>query len=126
MPTCTRILCGLSAVLLFANVANAANLGFLRDTPISRMQQADFDSLTHAVRAALDDKHDGETANWTNEGLRNRVRVEATITPATTATQGDNTCRTTVVVITSRQQSMTLRPRFCREGKGEWVFQQTH
>lgn len=129
MPRCKRILSALGVALLLAggaSVAGAANLGFLRDTPISRMRQADFDSLTQAVRAAVDEKQDGESTTWTNEGLRNSVRVEATITPTKTDKDGDRTCRAMEVVISARQQSMTLRPRFCREGAGAWVYQQTH
>lgn len=132
MPPSIRSLTGLSASLLVAIglsvpvAASAANLGFLRDTPLSQMRQADFDSLTKAVHAALDDKHDGESATWTNEGLRNSVRVSATITPGQTGANGDDTCRTAVVAIVARQQSMTLRPRFCRSGSGAWVYQKTH
>lgn len=129
MPRYTRILSGVSAALLLAmlaSVASAANLGFLRNTPVSAMRQAEFDSLTRAVRAALDDKQDGESAAWTNEGLRNSVRVDASITATKTEKDGGNTCRTMEVVITARLQSMTLRPRFCREGGGAWVYQQPH
>jgi hypothetical protein len=129
MPTCKRILSAWGVALLLAtgaSVAGAANLGFLRDTPISRMTQADFDSLTTAVRAAVDEKQDGESTTWTNEGRRNSARVEATITATKTDKDGDRTCRAMEVVISARQQSMTLRPRFCREGAGAWVYQQTH
>jgi hypothetical protein len=129
MPTCTRFLSAVSVALLLAtgaSVAGAANLGFLRDTPISRMNQADFDSLTTAVRAAVDEKQDGESTTWSNEGRRNSARVDATITATRTEKDGDRTCRTMEVVLNSRMQSMTLRPRFCREGAGAWVYQQTH
>jgi surface antigen len=129
MPTCTRILSALSVALLLAtgaSVADAANLGFLRDTPISRMSQADFDSLTKAVRVAVDEKQDGESTTWTNEGRRNSASVEATITATKTEKDGDRTCRAMEVVISARMQSMTLRPRFCRAGAGAWVYQHTH
>ena len=50
--------------------AQAANLGFLNDTPISYMKQRDVDSIKKAVFAALNDKQDGETTTWVNEGTR--------------------------------------------------------
>lgn len=105
------------------SVAQAANLGFLQDTPISALTAQDNESLIRAVHDALDQKQDGETANWTTEGQRRGVRVDATITPSDTVKHESETCRATAVVITARGQSMTLHPRFCREGSGKWVFQ---
>ncbi|MFP3607337.1 hypothetical protein SB753_36390, partial [Paraburkholderia sp. SIMBA_053] len=48
--------------------AQAANLGFLNDTPISYMKQRDGDSVRQAVFTTLDQKQDGETTTWVNEG----------------------------------------------------------
>jgi surface antigen len=129
MSKTTRTLSGLGAALLLAvgaNAAHAANLGFLHDTPASYMKQADYDSLTKAVRAAVDQKQDGESTTWTNEGLRNSVPIEATITPTKTDKDGDNTCRTMQVAVTAKQQTMTLLPVFCRQGSGAWVYQKKH
>lgn len=129
MSTSTRILSGLGAALLFAvgaSVADAANLGFLHDTPASYMNQADYTSLTKAVRAAVDEKQDGESTTWTNEGTRNGVKIDATITATSTDKDGDNTCRTMQVAVTEKQQTMTLRPRFCRQGTAAWVYQKPH
>ncbi|MFC0693177.1 hypothetical protein [Paraburkholderia humisilvae] len=104
--------------------AQAANLGFLHDTPISYMKQPDIDSLKAAAYDALDKKQDGETVQWTNAGTGNGVRVEAQLTIEDTAKEGANTCRTVGVVLSSKGQSMNLRPRFCRQGSsGRWIMQ---
>ncbi|QBQ98003.1 hypothetical protein [Paraburkholderia pallida] len=123
-----RILSGLAGLFLLAAgpAAHAANLGFLNDTPASWMKQADYDSLTHAVRDAVATKKDGETVNWSNEGLRNPVKIDATITPTKTAQDGDKTCRDSDVVVSAKGQTMTLRPQFCRVGDGAWVYQKKH
>ncbi|WP_322106382.1 hypothetical protein [Paraburkholderia sp. J41] len=125
-----RILRAFSAALLVTigmSQAHAANLGFLHDTPASYMNQADYASLTRAVRDAVASKADGEATTWTNEGTRNGVKIDATITPTKTDKDGDKTCRATEVVVNAKGQSMTLRPRFCRTGEsGAWVFQKTH
>ncbi|RQH01583.1 hypothetical protein [Paraburkholderia dinghuensis] len=129
MPTYTRILCGLSVALLLAtsaSVASASNFGFLNNTPASYMTSADYDSLRKAVRAAVDEKQDGESTTWTNEGSRNSVEIDATITVTKTDKDGDKTCRSTEVVINAKGQSMTLRPHFCRQGTGTWVYQKPH
>lgn len=109
-----------------ACAAHAANLAFLRDTPVAAMTREDNDALRKVLRDALDHKADGESAQWSTEGQRRGIRVDATVTPNRTTHDGDRTCRETSVVLNSRRQSMTLRPRFCREGSGEWVFQKTH
>jgi len=114
--------------VLFAGAlgAHAANLGFLNDTPISYMKQPDIDSLRNAAFDALDQKQDGETANWTNEGVRNAVRIEGQLTPEGTTKDGDRTCRFVRAVITAKGQSMNLHPQFCRQGSGRWQLQKRH
>ncbi|MDE1008887.1 RT0821/Lpp0805 family surface protein [Paraburkholderia agricolaris] len=103
--------------------AQAANLGFLNDTPISYMKQRDVDSIKGAVIGALNDKQDGESASWVNEGTGNSVKIDATITIASTAKDGERTCRDVGVVLNAKGQSMTLRPQFCKQGSGNWQLQ---
>lgn len=123
-----RILSGLAAVLLLSagSAANAANLGFLNDTPATWMKQADYNSLARAVRDSVANKADGETSNWSNDGLGNPVKMNATITPSKMQKDGDKTCRDSEVVVTAKGQSMTLRPQFCQAGSGAWVYQKKH
>lgn len=106
--------------------AQAANLGFLNDTPIAYMKQRDIDSVKKSVVSVLDDKQDGESTTWVNEGTGNSVRIDATITAQSTAKEGERTCRDTTVVLNAKGQSMTLRPQFCREGQGAWQLQKKH
>ena len=113
-----------AALLLGAAIgAQAANLGFLSDTPISYMKQRDVDSIKQAVFTALDEKKDGESTNWVNEGTRNSVKIDAAITVASTSKDGERTCRDVGVVLNAKGQSMTLRPQFCKEGDGKWQLQ---
>lgn len=129
MRTRTRIPLHLMVAVVFSASAcavHAANLAFLRDTPVAALRQQDNDVLRKVVSDALDHKADGEAAQWSTEGQRRGIRVDATITPDHTTHDGNRTCRATTVVLNARGQSMTLRPRFCREGAGEWVFQRTH
>ncbi|WP_144137948.1 RT0821/Lpp0805 family surface protein [Paraburkholderia sp. BCC1884] len=125
----TRVLFHLSAGCLLlgsAFGAQAANLGFLNDTPISYMKQRDIDSVKKAVFAALNDKKDGESTTWVNEGTGNSVKIDANITVASTAKDGDRTCRDLGVVLNAKGQSMNLRPQFCKQGSGNWVLQKKH
>jgi hypothetical protein len=129
MSRLPRTLCALSAALLVTvgmGSAHAANLNFLHDTPMSWMTQQDYDSLTHTVRDVVANKADGEATTWSNEGSRNPVKIDATVTPTSTERDGDKTCRNTEVVINAKGQTMTLRPRFCRTGTSAWVYQKPH
>ncbi|HEX7908226.1 MAG TPA: hypothetical protein VF534_09090 [Paraburkholderia sp.] len=125
----TRVLFNLSVgSLLLGGVigAQAANLGFLNDTPITYMKPRDVDSIKLAVIKALDDEKDGETTNWVNEGTGNSVKIDAVITMASTAKDGDRTCRDVGVVLNAKGQSMNLRPQFCKQGGGAWQLQKKH
>ncbi|MFL9983747.1 RT0821/Lpp0805 family surface protein [Paraburkholderia sediminicola] len=106
--------------------AQAANLGFLNDTPISYMKQRDVDSIKSAVLTALNDKQDGESVSWVNEGTGNNVKIDATISIASTAKDGERTCRDVGVVLNAKGQSMNLRPQFCKQGSGNWQLQKKH
>jgi len=121
----TRVLFQLSAASLLLGAAigaQAANLGFLNDTPITYMKQRDVDSIKHAVVSALDEKKDGESLTWVNEGTGNSVKIDANITVDSTSTDGGRTCRSLVVALNAKGQSMNLRPNFCKEG-GAWKLQ---
>lgn len=121
-----RTLASVSAGALLiacAGSALASNLSFLDNTPLAYIQQRDHDEIIKAVYAALDNKQDGETANWSNQGSRNSVRIGAKITPRDTTQDGEKTCRKVAVELDAKGQSMTLVPAYCREGKGAWQFQ---
>jgi hypothetical protein len=106
--------------------AQAANLGFLNDTPISYMKQRDVDSVRQAVFTTLDQKQDGETTTWVNEGTRNSVKIDATIQVVKTSKEGARTCRDLGIVLNAKGQSMNLHPQFCKEGGGTWQLQKKH
>jgi surface antigen len=129
MPTRIRALCQLTAAALLFGAAvgaQAANLGFLNDTPISYMTQRDIGSIKQAVFAALNDKQDGESVNWVNEGTHNSVKIDAAITPTNTSKDGGRTCRDVGVVLNAKGQSMNLRPQFCKQDSGNWQLQKKH
>jgi surface antigen len=123
-PIRTLTSLGAGALLLAcAGSALASNLSFLDNTPLAYIQPRDHDEIIKAVYVALDSKQDGQTANWTNQGSRNSVRIDAKITPHDTTKDGEKTCRKVDVELDAKGQSMTLVPSYCREGKGEWQFQ---
>ncbi|MFT4064185.1 hypothetical protein [Paraburkholderia sp.] len=122
----TRVLFRLSTASLLLGAAlgaQAANLGFLNDTPITYMKQRDVDSIKHTIFSALNDKKDGESLTWVNDGTGNSVKIDATITMGNTANEGARTCRDVAVVLNAKGQSVHLKPTFCKAGGSVWQLQ---
>ncbi|WP_233885679.1 hypothetical protein [Paraburkholderia flagellata] len=111
------------ALLFSLHTASAANLEFLHDTPLSYLTQKDIDSVKRAVITALNSKSDGESSEWTNDGLGNSVKIDATLTPHDTSKTGNRTCRLVNVVLNAKGQSVNLHPRYCRTGGAQWQLQ---
>jgi hypothetical protein len=103
--------------------AEASNLNFLNDTPMSYIKQPDMASIKVALTDVLNTKKDGETTQWTNEGTGNSVKIDAAITPESTSQEGNKTCRLVSVVLSAKGQSMNLHPRFCGTGRTDWALQ---
>ncbi|MBW8838032.1 MAG: hypothetical protein JF605_24140, partial [Burkholderia sp.] len=74
----------------------------------------------------LDQKQDGETTTWVNEGTRNSVKIDATIQVVKTSKEGARTCRDLGIVLNAKGQSMNLHPQFCKQGSGTWQLQKKH
>ena len=112
--------CGvLAALLLSCPGAHAANLNFLKDTPVSYMKPADRQALNRAAQQALETKKDGESMKWSNEGTGNPTHIEGTVTPRDTSKIDGESCRKVTLVVVAKGQTQTFTPTACKQG-GEW------
>jgi surface antigen len=111
-----------SCVLLAGGAAQAANLGFLNNTPITYMKQRDLQALNKGAHTALDTKQDGESLDWNNEGAGNPVAIDGTITPSSTDKKGDRTCRKLTMVAHAKGQAQTWAPTICKTDGGSWAL----
>jgi surface antigen len=109
-------------VLLASGAAQAANLGFLNNTPITYMKQRDLQILNKAAHTALDTKQDGESLDWNNEGAGNPVAVDGKLTPSDTDKKGDRTCRKLTMVAHAKGQTQTWAPTICKTDGGKWAL----
>ncbi|MEW9583285.1 RT0821/Lpp0805 family surface protein [Paraburkholderia sp. DGU8] len=109
-----------AALLVGATLGHAANLNFLRDTPISYMKDGDRKALNEAAQVALETKKDGESLQWSNAGTGNSVSITGTVTPQSTTKEGDKTCRTATLVAIAKGQTQTWTPTVCKVGSGPW------
>jgi surface antigen len=111
-----------SCVVLASGAVQAANLGFLNNTPITYMKQPDLQALNKAAHSALDTKQDGESLDWNNDGAGNPVAVAGTITPSDTDKKGDRTCRKLTMVAHAKGQAQTWVPTVCKADGGSWAL----
>lgn len=109
-----------AALLAAANASFANNLSFLRNTPITYMTPADKAALNRAAQKALDTKQDGESLDWNNNGTGNSVRITGTVTPRTTATNGDEVCRSITLVAIAKGQTQQWTPTACKKSGSDW------
>ncbi|HEY2019961.1 RT0821/Lpp0805 family surface protein [Paraburkholderia sp.] len=100
--------------------SQAANLNFLKDTPITYMRDADRKALNAAGQNALETGKDGETFRWSNAGTGNPVVIGGTVTPHDTTKQADRTCRRATLVATAKGQTQSWTPTVCKTGDGPW------
>jgi surface antigen len=108
---------------VLAATGSSSNLGFLNNTPIAYMRQADIASLRDAIYVTLDSTPDGATRAWNNQGLGNHVAINADLKPEQTMTHDQRTCRRLVVALRAKGQLIDLHPRYCRESQGKWQLQ---
>ncbi|CAB3788090.1 RT0821/Lpp0805 family surface protein [Paraburkholderia fynbosensis] len=109
-----------AALLAGASFSHAANLNFLKNTPISYMRDADRKALNDAAQIALETKKDDESLAWSNAGTGNSVSITGTITPHGTTKEGDKTCRTATLVAMAKGQTQSWTPTVCKQGNGPW------
>ncbi|CAB3796727.1 hypothetical protein [Pararobbsia alpina] len=104
------------------STAHAQNLGFMHDSPISFMKQKDMASLKASLSTALDQATDGQTSEWSNQGLGNAVPITATITPKDHLENKGMSCRHVAIQLSARNQQQVWQPLFCKTSEG-WKLQ---
>ncbi|MFZ4876780.1 hypothetical protein ACL9RI_17000 [Janthinobacterium sp. Mn2066] len=124
MKNCQKIT---AALLLVAasGTAGAVGLGFLAETPMAYLNKYDSPALTKAATQALNEQKDGETRQWSNEGLRNSVRIHADITASGTEKTDTQVCRTLQLALTAKGQDQTLKLKLCKSGSENWKVAKT-
>lgn len=111
-----------SCAVLGSGAAQAANLGFLNNTPITYMKPRDLQALNNAAHSAPDTKQDGESLDWNNEGAGNPLAINGTITPSDTNKNGDRTRRKLTMVAHAKGQTRTWAPTVCKTDGAKWAL----
>ena len=109
------------AVSVATPLAMSAGLGFMSNTPLSRLKPADVDSLHQAVLQALDQSKDGEATSWTSSDTGSNATTVA-ISPLRTFKSGGMDCRSVQLSFTSKVQKDGMTPSYCKGTEGTWAL----
>ena len=112
-----KVAAGVSILILSAS-ALAMNLSFLRDAPITRLNEAELKSFRAFVLKTLDESQDGATAEWTAP----KTAFTSKVTPAARSRDGGKECREARVESAARELQSSGVYTFCRDAKGEWTI----
>ena len=104
-------------VLLLVGISNshAANMQFLKYSPVASFSSEDFEMLQTTADKALQDNEDGQISEWKNP----ETGSSGSITPLNTSTIDGMHCRKTKIVNHSKHQSGHSTFTFCKVDK-QW------
>ena len=115
-----RNACLAACTLLACGAAHCANLGFLGNAPISRMNEEDVNMMYATAQEALEHGGDGQRRGWENPS----TGASGIMTPLDTYTGTDGIrCRHLQVI--SRAGGLKNQSVFelCRQPDGQWKAQ---
>jgi len=107
----------LAATLLAAMPAPAANLRFLRNTPIANFTKEDLQIFTQTLNEVLDKGPDGEARRWSNAASGAKGEIK----PLNTFERNATPCRRAVISNSAGGRSNTGQYNFCKQSTGQWA-----
>jgi surface antigen len=103
-------------VALLALGAQAASLGWMKGETGRYFTDRDWELVGETLQATLDGAPDGETREWSN----GKSGARGSMTPLSTETRDDVTCRRLRVESVAKGSSSSHSYLFCRRGDGSW------
>jgi len=111
-----RLSWALPLAALLALAAQAASLGWMKGETARYFTDRDWELVAQVLQSALDDAPDGETREWSN----GKSGARGSMTPLSTETRDDVTCRRLRVESVAKGSSSSHSYLFCRRGDGPW------
>jgi surface antigen len=111
-----RLFWALPLAALLALAAQAASLGWMKGETARYFTDRDWELVGQALQATLDGAPDGETREWSNE----KSGAHGSMTPLSTETRDDVTCRRLRLESVAKGSSSSHSYLFCRRGDGPW------
>ncbi len=111
-----------AAPFVIAPTVQAAGLGFMSNTPLTRLSTADQKSLNDSVMAALNEAKDGEHRTWSSADADTNSKRGTTVdlVPTRSYQHGGRDCRNIQLSFTSKVQNDRMTPAYCKLDDGTW------
>ena len=113
-----RHLAVIIAALVSTGAAQAVNISFLKDAPISRLDAVELKAFRAFIAKTLDDTADGTTVEW----KARKTSFQSKVTPLSTSNDGGSKCRQTRIESDAADRHARGEYGFCKNDKGEWQF----
>lgn len=120
-----RFIVLVAAMAVSAPLVLGAGLGFMSNTPLSRLKPSELDSLNQSVNQALNESKDGQATQWASPdadpGSSRATTVE--IVPVRSYKHSGLDCRAVQLSFTSKMQNDRMTPAYCKTADASWKLQ---
>lgn len=107
---------GVFAALAAGAAAQVGNVGYLHDSPMYRMTEADFALFRQTIKDALDNAPDQSENAWSNPS----TGAHGVIKPVSTEQRDGTTCRKVEITTEAGDVSGVGHGVMCRQADGRW------
>lgn len=120
MTACMAALIATAPIVI--PMAQSAGLGFMSNTPLTRLSSADQKSLNESVMATLNEAKDGEHRSWSSADADTDSKRGTTVdlVPTRSYQHGGRACRNIQLSFTSKVQNDRMTPAYCKLDDGSW------
>jgi surface antigen len=120
MQTRYTIVAALICVACLGQV-QAAGLGFMSNTPLSRLKPDEIAGLNKTIDDALEHSKIGQSELWSNADTQPNNNVTSVrITPTQEFTRNGMSCRQLSLKFSSKIQNDVMNPSYCKGSDGGW------
>ncbi|MBB5193424.1 surface antigen [Silvimonas terrae] len=99
---------------------HAAGLGFMSNTPLSRLKPDEIASLDKTISDALEHSKIGQSESWSNADTQKSNPTEVKITPSREFERNGLSCRQVKLNFINKVQNDVMNPSYCKGADGEW------
>jgi surface antigen len=99
---------------------HAAGLGFMSNTPLSRLKPDEITGLNKTIVDALEHSKIGQSEIWSNAETQSSNVTSVKITPTREFERNGLNCRQVKLNFTNKVQNDVMNPSYCKGTDGTW------
>ncbi|GGP26548.1 hypothetical protein [Silvimonas amylolytica] len=104
----------------FLGQVYAAGLGFMSNTPLSRLKPDEIASLDKNIEDALENSKIGQSEVWSNADTQSSNVTSVKITPTREFERNGLNCRQVSLKFSNKVQNDVMNPSYCKGSDGKW------